>query len=361
MTDAEIKQTPQQLITQSSKATADALTDALTSRSALIALPTYDWESKDAYWTFTLFQQTLDNWLFLNWVKTDSKDHLCYVFAALGTKALELHAQWMPPGTEEIRKATKAKASTFLQKIQDGMMHEVNTHVWLAELEDITAKPNEDPQELVAHIKTIMDQCEMLNDAHREHELFHRIICAYQNDVRLLDKLMAKSFKTPSSELIDITVNHFAIQRAWEQVSSSMKPIDAIRQEKQQSGRGRGRHGHTQPSYPECGNCTRCHQPGRSHCPVRDLKCMKCHKIGHWQPKCRGGRPPPKTDDSQRGQRGTWRGTFPRRGWSGHNKRTDVVDVGTDDIAQDEITMYGITIDEDPEEIIIGDITTGHS
>ena len=42
-------------------------------------------------------------------------------------------------------------------------MHEVNT---LAELEDITAKPNEDPQQLVNHIKTIMDQCEMLNDTH---------------------------------------------------------------------------------------------------------------------------------------------------------------------------------------------------
>ena len=35
--------------------------------------------------------------------------------------------------------------------------------------------------------------------------------------------------------------------------------------------------------------------------------------------------------------------------------------MGTDDIAQDEITMYGITIHEDAEEIIIGDITTGHS
>ena len=35
--------------------------------------------------------------------------------------------------------------------------------------------------------------------------------------------------------------------------------------------------------------------------------------------------------------------------------------MGTDDIAQDEITMYGIKIDEDPEEIIIRDITTGHS
>ena len=212
MTDAEVALTPQQLITQSAKATADALTDALTSRSALIALPMYDWESKDAYWTFTLFRQTLDNWLFLNRVKTDSEDHLCYVFTALGTKALELHAQWMPPGTEEVRKATKAKASAFLQKIQDGMMHKVNTHVRLAELEDITAKPNEDPQELVAHIKTIMDQCEMLNDAHREHELCRRIVCAYRNDVRLLDKLMVKSFKTPSSELINIAVNHFAIQ-----------------------------------------------------------------------------------------------------------------------------------------------------
>ena len=63
----------------------------------------------------------------------------------------------MPPGTEEVRKATKAKASAFLQKIQDGMMHKVNTHIRLAELEDITVKLNEDPRELVARIKTIMD------------------------------------------------------------------------------------------------------------------------------------------------------------------------------------------------------------
>ena len=55
MTDAEVELTPQQLIAQSAKATADALTDALTSCSAPIALPMYDWESKDAYRTFTLF------------------------------------------------------------------------------------------------------------------------------------------------------------------------------------------------------------------------------------------------------------------------------------------------------------------
>ena len=99
VTEAELM--PQQLIAKSTKATADALTDALTARSASISLPTYDWNTKDAYRTFTLFQQTLDNWLFLNRVKPDSEDHLCYVFAALRTKVLELHAQWTPPGTEE--------------------------------------------------------------------------------------------------------------------------------------------------------------------------------------------------------------------------------------------------------------------
>ena len=154
----------------------------------------------------------------------------------------------------------------------------------------------------------------------------------------------------------------FAIQRAREQVSNSTKPIDANRQ---QYGRGRGRHGHTQPSYTECGNCTRRHQPGRAHCPAKDSKCLKCNKIGHWKPKYRGGKPPPRTDESQRGQHGTRRGT-PRR-QSGHHRRTDAVNVGTDDSAQDEITMHGIILDTDtatdaePDEIIIGDITTGHS
>ena len=42
--------------------------------------------------------------------------------------------------------------------------------------------------------------------------------------------------------------------------------------------------------------------------------------------------------------------------------RTDAIDIGTDDIAQDEIMKYGIKFDKDltiatdPEEIIVGDI-----
>ena len=34
-------------------------------------------------------------------IPTDSEDHLQYVFTALVTKSLEMHALWMPTGDEE--------------------------------------------------------------------------------------------------------------------------------------------------------------------------------------------------------------------------------------------------------------------
>ena len=93
--------TPQQLITQSAQATTDAIANALTSRMASISLPIYDWDSQDTYHSFSIFWHTLENWLLLNCILLDSKDHLRYVFAALGTKSLEMHTQWMPTGSEE--------------------------------------------------------------------------------------------------------------------------------------------------------------------------------------------------------------------------------------------------------------------
>ena len=153
-------------------------------------------------------------------------------FRALGTKSLEMHAQWMPTGSEEEQKVTKAKASAFLDQIQQGMTHNVNTHVCLGKLKDIVARLGEDPQHLVTCIKTLMDRCEMISDEHHEHKLHCRIVCAYHHEEKLLGKLMAKPFKTPSSELADIAVNHFAIQHTQEQVSHSSKPMDAIHKDK---------------------------------------------------------------------------------------------------------------------------------
>ena len=115
------KPTPQQLITQSAQATTDATASVLTARTASISLPVYDWDSQDAYHSFSIFCHTLENWLLLNCILLDSEDHLRYVFAALGMKSLEMHAQWMPTGSEEEQKATKAKASAFLNQIQQGM------------------------------------------------------------------------------------------------------------------------------------------------------------------------------------------------------------------------------------------------
>ena len=98
---SELTPTPQQLITQSAQATADAIASVLNARTASISLPIYDRNSQDAYHSFSIFCHTLENWLLLNCIPLDSKDHLRYVFAALGTKSLEMHAQWMPTSSEE--------------------------------------------------------------------------------------------------------------------------------------------------------------------------------------------------------------------------------------------------------------------
>ena len=121
---------PQQLITQSAQATADAIASVLTARTASISLPIYDWNSQDAYHSFSIFCCTLENWLPLNHILPDSKDHLRYVFAALGTKSLEMHAQWMPTGSEDEQKVTKAKASAFLYPTGNDTWHQYPCVPW---------------------------------------------------------------------------------------------------------------------------------------------------------------------------------------------------------------------------------------
>ena len=282
--------TPQQLITQSAKVTADAIDSALTARTASISLPIYKWDSKGAYHSFSIFWHNLENWLLLNCIMPDSEDHLWYIFAALGTKSLEMCVQWMPTGSKEEQRVTKVKASDFLNRIQQGMTHDVNTHVCLRELEDVMARPGEDPQDLIAHIKTLMHHCKMIDDEHQEYELCCHIVHAYHHEGKL-GKLMAKPFKTPSSELADIAVNHLAIQHAPEQVSHSSKPVHHDKHWAVNTSHNGN--GHTPPApSKDCHNCTWQHPTGRINCPTWDSHCSKCDKIGHWEPKCHSGKPP---------------------------------------------------------------------
>ena len=129
--------------------------------------------SKDVYHSFSIFWHTLENWLLLNCtLQLTARITSDMSFTALGTKVQEMHAQWIPTGDEEEWRATQGKSfCIFLDKIQQGMTQDVNTHAWLGELEDDVARPGEDPQDLVACIKTLMDCCEMINNEHQKHEL----------------------------------------------------------------------------------------------------------------------------------------------------------------------------------------------
>ena len=125
----------------------------------------------------------------------------------------------------------------------------------------------------------------MINEEHHEHKLCCCIICAYHHEGKLLGKLMAKPSKTPSNELADIAVNHFAIQHAREQVSHSSKPVDTICQDKGQTAHtSHSSHGHT-PSAPSKGlsqlapnNTELVDQTAQHMIPI----VPKCDKMGHW-------------------------------------------------------------------------------
>ena len=56
-----------------------------------------------------------------------------------------MYAQWMHTSSKEEQRVTKAKVSAFLDGIYQGMTHNINTHVFLGELEDVVARSGEDP------------------------------------------------------------------------------------------------------------------------------------------------------------------------------------------------------------------------
>ena len=180
-----------------------------------------------------------------------------------------------------------------------------------------------------------------------------------------LGKLMAKPFKTPSNELADIAVNHFAIQHAREQVSHSSKPVDTICQDKgQMVHTSHSSHGHT-PSAPskDCPNCTQQHPAGRANCPSCDFLCSKCDKMGHWGPKCCGGKPlqsrnAPPPGSQQRKSRCPPRN---HNNCQGQKNMTDTIDVREDHNPQDKIALHYIqpnmTVrNTHPEEITVQDV-----
>ena len=123
-------------------------------------------------------------------------------------------------------------------------------------------------------------------------------------------------------------------------------------------------HGHT-PSAPskDCPNCTQQHPAGRANYPACDSHCSKCDKMGHWGPKCHGGKPlqprnAPPPGSQQRKSRCPPRNHNNCQEWS---NKTDTIDVSEDHSPQDEIALNYIqpnmTVRNTyPEEIMVGDV-----
>ena len=278
---------------QSAQATADAIASVLTARMASISLPVYDWDSQDAYHSFSIFCCTLKKWLLLNCIPPDSEDHLRYVFAALGTKSLEMHAQWMPTSSEEEQKATKVKASAFLDPIQQGMTHDVNTHVHLGELKRDCSQAGRGPPR--SH-QTYQDTDGPLRDdqwwASRAWTASLYCLCipprgkapwktygqAIQDTLQWAGWHCCEPLCHPTHQGTSLP----QLQTCGHNLRG--QKVDSPHQPQQPWS-------HTICTLLGLSNCTQQHPAGKANCPACDSHCSKCNKMGHWGPKCCGGKP----------------------------------------------------------------------
>ena len=119
----------------------------LTSRTASISLPIYDWEGKRC---IPLLLHLL---VYPGELVPPQPHHawqwgpplicLCSPGNQIPWDTCAMDAYWQWRGMES---KMEVKASAFFNGIQQGITHDVNTHVHLRELEDVEARPGEDPK-----------------------------------------------------------------------------------------------------------------------------------------------------------------------------------------------------------------------
>ena len=80
-----------------------------------------------------------------------------------------------------------------------------------------------------------------------------------------------------TAEMLAVCRMHIAITDNMSSMGLSTKAVHAVQKTMKKSTT----HGSS------CGNCTKCHTPGREHCPAKDSTCHSCQKFGHWKQKCR--------------------------------------------------------------------------
>ena len=93
----------------------------------------------------------------------------------------------------------------------------------------------------------------------------------------LIRKLLAMKIEATLAKMLAVCHTHITIADNMNSMSLSTKAISAVQKMMKKSS------AHSTP----CGNCTKCHTPGREHCPAKESTCYSCQKIGHCNQKCR--------------------------------------------------------------------------
>ena len=276
-----------------------------------------------------------------------------------------MHAQWMPTSSKEEQKATKAKASAFLDCIQQGMTHDINTHVVPWRIGRYCGQAGRGPPR--SHC-TYQDPDGPLQDDQRR---------ASWAQTMLLYCLCILQWGKAPRETYGQALQDTLQWAGWDCCEPLCHPtcqgtslpqhqtVDTICQDQRQIAHtSHSSHGHT-PSAPskDCPNCTQQHPAGRANCPAHDTHCSKCDKMGHWGPKCHGGKPlqsrnAPRPGSQQRKSR------FPPRNHNhcqGQKNKTDAIDIREDHCPQDEVVLHYIhpntTVRHThPEEIMVRDV-----
>ena len=146
------------------------------------------------------------------------------------------------------------------------------------------------------------------------------MVCAL-SDTDLIRKLLAMKIKATTAQMLAVCRTHIAITDNMSSMGLSTKTVSAVQKMTKKAL------SHSNP----CGKYTKCHTPGREHCPAKDSTCHSCQKIGHWEQKYRKSN---KAKDAHKKPRSPpqWR--------HGGRKRADEVGVSAGDPAFDEVMIH---------------------
>ena len=113
-------------------------------------------------------------------------------------------------------------------------------------------------------------------DTEKEKHIQFQMVHAL-SDTELIRKLYARKIEVTTAEIMAVCCTHITIADNMSSMLLSTKAVSTVQKTMMKlSSHGR-----------PCGNCTKCHTPGREHCPAKDSTCHSCQKIGCWKSKCR--------------------------------------------------------------------------